>query len=145
MTDKTQPEIDVLLREAAASHDGGALAEADALYRRILVRDPLHRDAIKHHVVIAAKLGRPEDALVALDTASRADPSDAEWPFGRALVLAASGRTEEAIAAYDRAIAPRPHEFVYRQGRAGLLAAVGRNEAALADHDAALALRPGGG
>jgi Tfp pilus assembly protein PilF len=135
-------EIDALMREAAASHDSGDLAEADALYRRVLDHDPLHRDAIKHHVVIASKLGRPDDALAALETASRADPSDAEWPFGRALVLADSGRTEAAIAAYDEAIALRPGVFVYRQGRAGLLASIGRNEDALADHDAAIALRP---
>jgi hypothetical protein len=92
--------------------------------------------------VIASKRGRPEEALRTLDAASRADPSNAEWPFGRALVLADAGRREEAIVAYDRAIALRPDEFLWRQGRAGLLVAAGRIADALADHDAAIALRP---
>jgi Tetratricopeptide repeat/Glycosyltransferase family 9 (heptosyltransferase) len=137
-----QSQIGILMRQAAAAKETGALAEADALYRRILTQDPIHGDALREHVVIATKLGQPEDALAALDTASRLDAANAEWPFGRALVLAAAERPEEAIAAYNAAIALRPSEFIYRQGRAGLLATAGRIEDAMADLDAAIALRP---
>ncbi len=135
-------DIDTMLREAAAARATGDLAAADALYRGVLTLDPLHRDAIRHHVVLAAQRGCPEDALAALNNASRADPLDAEFPFGRALVLAASGRTEAAIAAYDQAIALRPDDYLFREGRAGLLVVAGRPDDALADHDAAIALRP---
>ena len=91
MADET--DIDALLREATAAQDRGALVEAHTLLKAVLARDPSRRDAIKRHTVIATKLHQPKSALAVLDTARRADPTNPEWSFGRALVLA-NARTE---------------------------------------------------
>ena len=140
MSDRLQ--IDLLMRQATAARDAGALTEADALCRRILDVEPIHEPALKLRFAIAHQQKRFHDALSLLDEAARADPDNVSWWIGRAWVLASLGRQEDAVMAYDRAIALSPLEHEYHRGRALALTAINRLPDALASCDTAIALRP---
>ena len=137
-----QSAITLLMDTASATHERGALAEADALYRRVLNQEPAHAEAIRRRVVIAHQNGVPENALPVLDAAIRADSANPAWPMGRALVLVSLGRHQEALAAYDHAIALQPDAHSPHHGRAATLMALNRFEDALAGFTMAVALKP---
>ena len=140
MSDRLQ--IDLLMRQATAARDAGALTEADALCRRILRLEPSHEPALKLRFGIAHQQKRVHDALSLLDEATRADPTNVSWAIGRAWALASLGRQAEAVIAYDRAIALSPLDPEYHRGRALALTATNRLADALASCDTAIALRP---
>src|SRR6185312_15446441 len=79
------PEVGTLLRQASALFQADKLDAADALYRRILDFDPAHREASLRRITIARRSGRRDEALALIESAGRADPSNAEWQVGRAL------------------------------------------------------------
>jgi tetratricopeptide (TPR) repeat protein len=102
MTDEAT--IDLPLRRAAAARRAGALAEAEALYRRVIEIEPAHDDAVRQYVAVLNELNRFDEAIAVLDATSRADPANSTWPLGRGLVLASQKRHSDAVAAFDTAI-----------------------------------------
>jgi len=99
--------IDDLFAGARRSHQAGNLAEAEALYRRILSRDPRHADAMHLLGVLADQSGRPEEAVDLIEQAIAInDASFYRNNFGN--VLRRLGRFDEAAAHYARAVALKP-------------------------------------
>jgi tetratricopeptide (TPR) repeat protein len=140
MSDRLQ--IDLLMRQATAAREAGALTEADALCRRILDVDPIHEPARKLRFAIAHQQKRFHDALSLVDQAARADPGNVSWWIARAWALASLGRQADAVIAYDRAVALSPLDHEYHRGRALALMAANRLADALASCDTAITLRP---
>ncbi len=140
MTD--QIAIIVLLDTATAAHERGAWAEADALYRRILEREPAHEEAIQRRIVLAHQTGEPEEALPLLDAAAVAQPANPRWSILRAMVLVPLGRHGDALLALEQAIRLRPDVAEYRHDHAIQLLALNRYGDALAAFDAILARWP---
>jgi tetratricopeptide (TPR) repeat protein len=127
---------------AMASHQRGALADAENSYRAILHAAPTHFGAIYLLGVVFLQQGRYEAAERQLDLALKANPAvaSAHEHYGEALLNLT--RPQEALASFDRALALKP-DFAEAHGNRGVaLARLGQRPEALASYDAALALKP---
>jgi tetratricopeptide (TPR) repeat protein len=134
--------VEDALRRAAELHGGGRLAEAEALYQRILAAHPDDVDSWQRLAMVQQQQGRAEDALASLSEAVAHDPASAEARSNLGLVLQTLGRNEEALTRYDEALALRPDHVKALSNRGLALQALGRPEEALASHERALAIRP---
>jgi tetratricopeptide (TPR) repeat protein len=96
--------------EALRLHRAGALAEAEALYHRVLAGRPGHVEALHNLGVLARQTGR--DALAADIFARALALEDANPTLHAALgvTLRRLGRTAEAAEAWRRAIALKPDQ-----------------------------------
>jgi len=131
-----------LLAAAMEHHRRGALAEAAAMYRRVLALDPRDFDALHMLGVVAAQGGAHGDAIALLSSAAAERPSSARARFNLAGALMGAGRLREAIAALDEVVAIDPGHAAAWTNRGICL--IRLNEAAEAErsHARAAALEP---
>ena len=92
------------LQAAVAQHQAGRLAEAEALYRRILASFPRHPDALHFMGLLAHQRGEHDAALALMDQALREAPAHAACHSNRGNTLLALGRLDEAVAGFTQAI-----------------------------------------
>lgn len=108
----TTPEAATLLRQARAARAGGEMAEAAALYRRLLEAYPRSSSAGPAWVALGQvelARGRAGAALDAFDRyLARGGPLAEEAAYGRIEALHALGRKREEQAAVDRFLAKYP-------------------------------------
>ena len=128
--------------EAVRLHQQGRLAEAEALYLKILERDPRGFLARQLLGVLRLQQGRNEEALQMLEAALANNPASAEALINCGNALKLCGRTQEALEHFDRALARKPDYASAPYNRAILLADLGRNQEALEAYGKALALKP---
>nr|WP_246512933.1 tetratricopeptide repeat protein [Azospirillum picis] len=124
-------------------HRAGRLAEATALYRRVLVEDPANADALHLSAMAAYQEGHAAEALRGLRVALavRANFAPAHSNLGN--VLADLGRYDEALMAYAEAIA-RDDGYAEAHGnRATVLQRLGRGSEAAEAYARALNINPG--
>jgi tetratricopeptide (TPR) repeat protein len=97
------------LQQAAALHQSGRFAEAQALYQRILTADPSNADALHLLGVLAHQTGQhaPAEALIRRALARQPNAFLYHNSFGN--VLRATGRAAEAEAAYRAALRLQPN------------------------------------
>ena len=131
-----------LFPQALTLHQAGRLAEAEAIYRRILDLDPDHRDARHHLGIIHHQRGEHIAALRQIDAALQLDRDEAAAHNNRGVVLAALDRFAEAADSYGRAIALEPDYVDALVNRGVALFKLGRFAEAVESCDRALALRP---
>jgi tetratricopeptide (TPR) repeat protein len=136
------PPRAALLAAAVAQHRRGALAEAAALYRRVLALDPRDFDALHMLGVVAAQRGDAEEAIGLLSAATDARPSSARARFNLGGALMAAGRLREAIAAYDAAVALEPGHAAAWTNRGTCMLRLGEATEAARSHARAVALDP---
>jgi predicted TPR repeat methyltransferase len=118
------------------------LAEADAVYSRILAVAPNHGDALHYAGVLAHQLGRGADAVALIEKSLMLIPDRADFHNNLGIVLQERGRLDEAISAYQRAIAlDRTHTNAH-SNLGVLLRATGRPVDAEAAYRTAIALDP---
>jgi hypothetical protein len=98
--------MDAMLREAQAHYHAGRLAEAEQLYRQVLVLRPRLTDV---HASLALTLflqGRTQEAIAAFRAALEINPDDASvlYRLGNLLLREGDGpgRTEESFACFLR-------------------------------------------
>ena len=103
-----------LLRSALARHGAGALAEAAALYREVLVQEPEHVDALQMLGTIEHQLGRSEDALALFERALAIRPAHAGVLANRAAVELDRGEPARAAADAQAALVADPTRFSAR-------------------------------
>lgn len=131
-----------LLAAAVRHHRDGELAPAEALYRRILERDPDHPDALHLLGVAAHQRGRDDQAaeLIALAVATR--PDEGSFRSNLGVALRGLGRLEEAEAALREALRLEP-DYDDAHSNLGLVLQQ-RGDVALARacFEAALRIRP---
>ena len=127
---------------ALQRHQAGRLAEADAIYRQILVAQPDHANALHLLGVIAHQSGHHELAVEWIRQAISLDPNNPDAHSNLGQVYRAIGRLDEAIAAYRRALQAKPDfpEILNNLGVA--LTAQGRLEEAMTAYGRALQVRP---
>jgi len=128
--------------EAQRHHQGGRLAEAEAIYRRILDGNPDHVGALHYFGVVACQ---------------HADYAVAEASIGRALVLAPNyaeahnslgnlfkvkGALDKARLSYERALALKPDNAEAHSNLGAILQAEGKPDDAMTCYQRALALKP---
>jgi len=130
------------LSQAIACHQDGRLAEAQALYERILETQPKHPDALHLLGALATQAGNPRLAAELIGKAIAISPGNAAFYSNRGIALRQLGKLGEAVASYDHAIGiqadyPEAH---YNKGAA--LKECNELEAAVASFDRAIALAP---
>ncbi|HZT51679.1 MAG TPA: tetratricopeptide repeat protein [Stellaceae bacterium] len=130
------------LRKALALQQQGALAEAEALYKSVLARQPGNFDALHLMGVLELQRRRPDAAAALIGRALAVNPKSAAAHGNLGNALSGLRRYEEAVASYDRALALRPDFAEAFNNRGNALDSLRRHEAALASYDRALALRP---
>jgi len=127
---------------AVQRHQEGRLADAEALYRKILAAQPNHADALHLLGVIAHQAGRPDIAIELIRQAIALCPDNpfAQSNFGEA--CRAAGRLDDAVAAYRRALELKPDypEACYNLGI--VFRERGQLEEAAASYRRALELKP---
>jgi tetratricopeptide (TPR) repeat protein len=141
-------QSDAILTQALDLEGRGRLADAEALYRRLLGSDGRNFYAL--HQLALILLNRKEsgarkesaEALELLATAVELRPDSAEALANFGLALQRTGNHEHALLAYDHAIAidpKRPNPWI---NRASSLVELDRYEEAVANCDRAIVLAP---
>ncbi|WP_376959930.1 tetratricopeptide repeat protein [Azospirillum sp. A26] len=131
-----------LLDTALPLHRAGRLAEALALYRRILTDDPAHADALHLSAIVAHQTGRTAEALANLGAALAVQPGFATAYNSLGNVLADLGMLEEALAAYAVAIRQNDRYVEAYNNRATVLQRLGRRDEAAEAYARALTMGP---
>ena len=137
-----QVDAKTLIAHAFAVHQAGDLAQADALYSRMLAAMPGHPQISYFLGALRIQQGRNAEALPLLTLAHKANPRNASVVLHIGNALQELGRFEEAVAQYDAALTLKPDFADAANNRGNALRALGRMDAALASFDAALALAP---
>ncbi|HWE01934.1 MAG TPA: tetratricopeptide repeat protein [Tepidisphaeraceae bacterium] len=89
-------------------HQAGRLADAERIYRQILLEQPDHAVAMHLLGVLAHQMGRDENAIELIRRAIAIDPSMADAYSNLGSILQRQGRFDEAVAACSRAAALQP-------------------------------------
>jgi predicted O-linked N-acetylglucosamine transferase (SPINDLY family) len=131
-----------LFAQALPLHQVGRIAEAEAIYRKILEEDPAHFDARHMLGVVHLQRGEHIAALRNIEAALKTKPGVAAAHNNRGTALAALRRLDEAADCYDRAVALAPDYVDALTNRGNTLKDLGRSDAALACYDKALAISP---
>lgn len=95
--------IDQALQKGIESHKAGQLQEADHLYSAILKVQPKHPDANHNMGVLAAGVGKVEQALPFFKTALEANPAKAQYWLSYMDALIKLDRLADAKAVLDQA------------------------------------------
>ncbi len=130
-----------LYDQARQAQRDGNLAEAERLYRQILVHAPQAEVLVNLGNVLAAQ-ARREEALESYDRALAARPDLFEALYNRANLLLGLNRTEEAVQGYDRAVALRPDFVSGWNNRGTALRRLRKLDEALASYSRAALLAP---
>ncbi len=105
---------------ALQHHKAGRLAEAEAIYRRVLAQDPNQADALHRLGLVAFQLGRNDAAIELIRQAIALQPNDAAYHLNLAIALQRRGDLDAAVASFSKAIQIRPDlvEAHHNLGRA---------------------------
>jgi protein O-GlcNAc transferase len=134
--------VATLFGDALAHHQAGRLAEARALYERVLAGQPKHFDSRHLLGVVLHQQGDHAAAVEQIDAALVVNPDNAFAYNNRAVALQAAMRFEAALESCDRAIALSPGyaEAFYNRGNA--LRLLRRFDDAATSYGRAVALKP---
>jgi hypothetical protein len=139
----TQQYVDSALQSAIEHHQAGRLAEAETIYRQILLHQPNHADALHLLGVATLQFDRPDEALELISKAIEINPTAAEYQNNLGNVLVRMDRYDQAVGAFGRAVDLRPDYPKALSNLGNALRATGQHEAALAAFRRTLALSPG--
>jgi protein O-GlcNAc transferase len=120
----------------------GRLAEADALYRQILVAQPNHAESLHSLGVIALQTGRLDAAVAWIRKAIAVNPASLHFYLNLSSALVAQGGLDEAIAACRHAIQVKPDYPEAHNKLGNALRERGQFEEAIAAYRRALQLNP---
>ena len=130
------------LREAMALHAAGRVAEAAAIYDRVLKRAPRDGNALNLAGIAARQMGDLPRALEHGRRAVQGSPGSAIFRANYGASLAAAGRLGEAIAAFRAALAARPEDAVTLRNLGQAMAAMGDAAGAVPVLERATAIAP---
>jgi tetratricopeptide (TPR) repeat protein len=131
-----------LFQQAVTLHSQGRLAEADAIYRRLLAETPSNFQLQYQLSLSLFQQQRPAEALDLISAALAFQPRQPEALMLRGTLLASSGRREEALTDFDQVLAQKPDFPSAIFNRALALLELGRRAEAVNAFDRFLALAP---
>jgi protein O-GlcNAc transferase len=142
MTGSKMQDTAQLLNAALAHHQAGRLADAKALYTRILSRQPKHADALHFMGLLACQIGQSDAGITLMRESIAAYPSPIYYNnLGNALRDAR--KLEDAVAAYCRAVELKADYAEAHNNLGNALRETGEAAAALTSCARAIELRPG--
>jgi len=115
-----------LFASAVGQHQRGQLAEAEAIYRKVLAIDPHHADALHFAGVAALQQGRQQDAIKLIEQSLSLRENDAQAHYHLGLAMGGLRRFDEAAAHNRRAIALKPDFLDAHTNLGNALKALGR-------------------
>jgi predicted O-linked N-acetylglucosamine transferase (SPINDLY family) len=130
------------LHLALTHHQAGRRAEAEAIYRQVLARDPEHADALHWLGVLVGEAGDLNGALALLERAAARAPGVPEFQSNLGEFYRRAGRLNEAIVCLERALVLRPDMAVAQGNLGNALREAGRIDEAIAALERASALEP---
>ena len=119
------------------------LAEAEAVYSRILKMAPNHGQALHYAGVLAYQQGRTTEAVVLIEKSLELIPDRPDYFNNLGIVLQGQGRLEDAITAYRHAIALDPGHANAHSNLGVMLRATRKPVEAEASYRTAISLNPG--
>src|SRR5262252_9196438 len=119
------------------------LAEAEAVYSRILKLAPNHGQALHYAGVLAYQQGRATEATVLIEKSLELMPDQPDYYNNLGIVLQGQGRFDDAITAYRHAIAIDPNHANAHSNLGVMLRATGKPVEAEASYRTAISLNPG--
>jgi protein O-GlcNAc transferase len=137
----TDPPSDDLLA-AFAHHQAGRLADAEAIYSKILEGNPKHIDCLHLLGVVSLQSGRTDAAIELFDRAIDLNPDFAEAHNNLGVALQRRGDVEKALTHWERAATLKPDYVDAYKNLGRGFSALGRTGLALACWQRAIALRP---
>jgi protein O-GlcNAc transferase len=113
-------DINSTYHTALQQHQQGQLAQAEALYRKVLEASPQHADALHYLGVIYHQNNQHDLAVTTIAKALAMDPDNSDFLSNQAIALKAAGRLEDAIKTLQHALtlAPDDLEIHYNLGNA---------------------------
>jgi protein O-GlcNAc transferase len=139
---KKTPEGDNPLLKAISLQQQGRLAEAEALFRRILGVAPTNPAALYSLAVILLNSGRPQEGLALATVGIQANPDFAPLWFIHGVALLAAQQRNEALASLDRALVINPQYVDALVNSGALLHEMHRHREALERFHRVLAIDP---
>jgi tetratricopeptide (TPR) repeat protein len=136
-------EADGLLLQAAEATSSGDLPAALGYYESAVAVAPGRAEIHAGYALALLENSRPEEALTAVETATRLAPDDPRSNYVHGHILRLAGKRKAALAALTNALAFEPDLMIalYEQGM--LLAEEARFEEALANFNRFLEAHPG--
>src|SRR5215468_2000755 len=128
---------------ALALHQGGRLAEAEALYRTVLSVEPHQFECLHFLGLIEAQRENFKEADRLMSRSLRINGHVSDAFANHARVLNALKRSKEALAACEKALAMNPRSLSALLSRGIALLDLGRTEEALASSDQVLSIHQG--
>jgi tetratricopeptide (TPR) repeat protein len=133
---------DALLQQGMASHQRGQLAEAEAIYAKILQQEPRNANALHLSGVIALQRNQPQGAVAFISKAIQVNSAMPEFHCNLGTALKQLHQVEQALASYDKAIALNPRFADALSNRGSVLNKLHRAQDALVSIDKALTFKP---
>ncbi|MGB7218842.1 MAG: tetratricopeptide repeat protein [Vicinamibacterales bacterium] len=134
--------IDEGMAIAMQCQKDGQLADAEALYRKVLEVTPDHPDALHYSGVLAHQQGRSDEAIALITRSLELAPNQPDWHSNLGIIFQDKGRFQEAVVAYRRALALRPDHANAHNNFGVLLRALGMNAEAEEAYRTAIRLNP---
>ena len=131
-----------LFAEGLARHSAGRLADAAAIYRKVLASRPDHFDSLHLLGVIFLQSKDPARAVEQIDLALKQAPNNVTALNNRGVALQELKRLDEALASFERAIGLRSDYADAHSNRANILKALRRYDEAIIGYERAIASRP---
>ncbi|MEE9139761.1 MAG: tetratricopeptide repeat protein, partial [Alphaproteobacteria bacterium] len=139
---KEAASLQTTLDAAIQAHQAGRLAEAGALYDRVLRSQPNNAQALNLRGVTAHQTGASDAGIELIRRAIRLRPDVADFHNNLGNVLKAEGKLREAVAAYNKAIEADPAYPVAYLNLGVALKALGDVDEAFAAYRKAIELKP---
>jgi predicted O-linked N-acetylglucosamine transferase (SPINDLY family) len=130
------------LESGLSHHQAGRLAEAEALYRRVLAQQADNSDALHLLGIMAGQIGRRDAAVDLIRQAIAICSTNAHYHSNLGNALQANGQLDQAIASYQMAIRLKPDLAEAHNNLGNVLQSKGQLDESLAAYRQAIALRP---
>ncbi|MDO8478515.1 MAG: tetratricopeptide repeat protein [Candidatus Rokubacteria bacterium] len=134
--------VDEAMAIAIRCQKNGQLAEAEALYRKVLELKPDQPDALHYSGVLAHQQGRSEEAIALITRSLDLAPDQPDWHSNLGIIFQDKGKLQEAVVAYRRALVLQPTHANAHNNIGVLLRAQGMTAEAEEAYRTAIRLNP---